>query len=72
MAPPSGALPPLNAAAFPKQAGPSVFCQYWARDSVATGGLLSDADGRQLLQPRLVAGLTPLDAAIYYLRIYLS
>ena len=34
--------------------------------------MLTDADGRQLLQPRLVAGLTPLDAAIYYLRIYLS
>lgn len=44
----------------------------WLRSWHGLRWMLTDADGRQLLQPRLVAGLTPLDAAIYYLRIYLS
>jgi hypothetical protein len=37
---PSG-LPPNNPAAFLLNAGQDVFCQYWGRDSVATGSFLS-------------------------------
>jgi hypothetical protein len=40
--PPAGAIPPLQPAAFLAQPGTDVFCQFWARDSVQTGELLSD------------------------------
>jgi hypothetical protein len=37
---PSG-LAPNNPAAFLQNAGQDVFCQFWGRDSVATGSFVS-------------------------------
>lgn len=44
----------------------------WLRSWHGLRWMLTDAAGERVLQPRPVAGLTPLVAAIYYLRIYLS
>ena len=39
--PPSGATPSYTPAAFLSQPGQDVWCQYWGRDSVATGSFVS-------------------------------
>ena len=41
--PPSGAIPSNNAAAFLSMAGTTVYCEFWGRDSVATGSFVSNA-----------------------------